>query len=215
MGQFAATDRELATGEVLTVAISLLFLVGVILMTRMFQEIQRDRNALLESEEKYRTLVEKSNEGIVIAQDNVLVYANPKILDILSVEAEDLLGKSFSDFIYQDDRAMVMERYRQRLRGAVLPDSYEFRVITRDNQIKWMYITAKQIQWKERPATLNMLTDVTKRHQAELELMQSEENYRGIIENVIDVYYRSDAQGNVIMISPSALSVLGYDDLNE
>ncbi|OQA57810.1 MAG: sensory histidine kinase AtoS [Euryarchaeota archaeon ADurb.Bin294] len=46
-------------------------------------------------------------------------------------------------------------------------------------------------------------------------LKESEERYRSVIENTQDVFYRSDAQGNLIMASPSALRLFGYDSLDE
>jgi len=46
-------------------------------------------------------------------------------------------------------------------------------------------------------------------------LKESEERYRSVIENTQDVFYRSDAQGNLVMVSPSALQIFGYDSLDE
>lgn len=47
------------------------------------------------------------------------------------------------------------------------------------------------------------------------QLKASEERYRSVIENTQDVFYRSDAQGNLIMASPSSLRMFGYDSLDE
>lgn len=47
------------------------------------------------------------------------------------------------------------------------------------------------------------------------QLKESEERYRSVIENTQDVFYRSDAEGNLIMASPSALRMFGYDSLDE
>lgn len=47
------------------------------------------------------------------------------------------------------------------------------------------------------------------------ELRKSEERYRSVVENVQDVFYRSDNKGNLVMASPSALAMFGYDSLDE
>ena len=138
---------------------------------------------LRESEEKYRTVVEKANEGIVIAQDDCFTYVNPKMADdILGVPVEELIGRPFGGFIHAEDRDMVVGRYRRRLAGESLPDAYEFRIIGKNESVKWVRLASKQVHWKGRPATINMYTDVTDRKQAEETLRESEEKYRTVVE---------------------------------
>ena len=57
--------------------------------------------------------------------------------------------------------------------------------------------------------------EIAERRRAEEALRDSEQRFRGIIENIRDIYYRADAEGNLIMISPSALKLLGYDSVEE
>ena len=54
------------------------------------------------------------------------------------------------------------------------------------------------------PATLNFITDISKRKKAEVALRESEEKYRSVIEHIQDVFYRTDNCGIIIMASPSA-----------
>ena len=74
---------------------------------------------------------------------------------------------SFLEFIHPDDRAMVAERYQQRLRGEGVPMRYPFRLNPKDGSTKWVEIGAIIIDWDGRPATLNFLTDITERKRAE------------------------------------------------
>jgi len=69
--------------------------------------------------------------------------------------------------IHPDDQAMVLNRYRRRLAGESIPDSYEYRSIGKDNRIIWFNISTKKIEWNGRPATLSLLTDITARKLAE------------------------------------------------
>ncbi len=62
---------------------------------------------------------------------------------------------------------------------------------------------------------IECIRDINERKQAEEMLKQSESNYRSVIENIQDVFYRSDAQGNLIMASPSFIAMLGYDSVDE
>jgi len=127
-----------------------------------------------ESEEKYRILVENANEVILVAQDGVFKFVNPKTMEVTGYSEEELISKPFLDLIHSDDREMVAERYLKRLRGEELPNVYSFRIIDKDGNIKWVDINAVLIDWEGKPATLNFLSDITHRKHLEEELLRIE-----------------------------------------
>lgn len=122
---------------------------------------------LRESEEKYRLLVEHANEAIVVAQEGHMKFVNPKMIEILGYSEKELLSKPFTKFIHPADRKMVVERHLKRIKGEEVPSLYDFRVINRKGDVKWLEINAVTITWGNKPATLNFLTDITKRKQDE------------------------------------------------
>lgn len=141
-------------------------------------ERKRTEEALRESEEKYRNVVENVNEGILVAQDGKLVFVNKAICEYLVYTKEELI--SIPDpftFIYPADREMVFERHMKRLKGEEVPDIYDYRVITKDGKIIWVRVTGVQIDWEGRPATLNFFSDIHDRKQAEEALRVSEEGF--------------------------------------
>ena len=170
----------------------------------------RMERALAESEERYRLLVENANEAIVVAQDEGLKFANPQASQLMGYSREELTSRPFLEFIHPDDRQMVEERHLMRLAGEELPHVYPFRIIHREGDTKWAEINAVRIDWEGRPATLNLLTDITERKQAEEALRESEEKYRDLTENINDVIYAVDRDGTVTYISPVVEQVLGY-----
>ena len=119
------------------------------------------------SEEKYRLVVENANEAIVVAQEGYMKFVNPKMIDILGYSEKALLSKPFVKFIHPEDRNMVLERHIKRIKGEEVPPIYDFRVIDKKGNIKWLEINAVAIAWDNQPATLNFLTDMTKRKQDE------------------------------------------------
>ena len=123
--------------------------------------------ALKESEEKYRTLVEKANEAIIIIQDGIVVFANQRMSDLLGVPVGDLKGRPFIDFIWPDDREMVMKNYKMRVAGENIAEAYDFRIIGAGGRLTWILLSEAEIQWKGKQATLTMLTDITERKKAE------------------------------------------------
>jgi PAS domain S-box-containing protein len=148
-------------------------ILGTLGISRDITNRKLTEQTLQESEEKYRTLVEKANEAIYIAQDGKFVYVNRKMTDLLGVPASDLLGKPFLDFIFSEDRGLVDANYRKRIAGEEVGDAYDFRLIGPGGASIWVYLSAAAIEWTGRPATLNLLSDVTARKRAEAALEQT------------------------------------------
>jgi len=121
----------------------------------------RAAEALRESEEKYRLLLENASEAIVVAQDGRLVFVNPKTSEIMGYSRGELTSRPFLELIHPDDRAMVAERYARRIRGEDAPVGYSFRLISKAGDIIWVELNAVRITWEGRPATLNFLTPIT------------------------------------------------------
>jgi PAS domain S-box-containing protein len=89
-------------------------------------EHKQAEEALRESEEKYRLLVENAGDAIFIAQDEVLKFANPKTEQMSGYSKEELAKMSFVHLIHPEDREMVIDRHRRRLTGEKLPGTYSF-----------------------------------------------------------------------------------------
>jgi PAS domain S-box-containing protein len=143
--------------------------VGTLGISRDITLRKRAEETLRESEEKYRTLVEKANEAIYIAQDGAIVFANRRMADLVGVAIGDLEGRLFADFIFPADMELVDTNYKRRLAGEDV-DAYDFRMIGTEGRAIWVSLSAAVIRWKGRPATLNLMSDITARKRAEEEL---------------------------------------------
>ncbi len=132
-------------------------------------EARHAEAALRQSEEKYRTVVENANEAIFIAQDWVLKFCNPKTIEMLGFTQEELQNKPFAELIHPDDRAMVMDRHKRRLKGERVEDAYAFKIISKDLRLKWIEIKPLLISWEGRPGTLVFMSDITNRKREEEE----------------------------------------------
>ncbi len=123
--------------------------------------------ALFESEEQYKRLVENAKEAIFILQDGLIQYCNPNSAEISGYTYEELKSIPFTDFIFPHDRDMVISTHMARLRGEEVEDEYSFRIIRKDNSVRWVEIRAVLIEWETRTATLIFMTDITERKHAE------------------------------------------------
>lgn len=168
-----------------------------------------------ESEQNYRLLFETATEGILVAQGDRLVHVNPALIRILDRPEDIIKSRPFTDFIHPGDRGMVMDRHLQRMRGDIPPTGYMFRIVRGDGEERWIWINSTRIQWSGSPASLSFLTDVTEQKKAEQELISANLEYTHLLNQIQDIYYRSDVQGRLIRASQSWASLLGYDDLKE
>ncbi|MBN1763609.1 MAG: PAS domain S-box protein, partial [Methanomicrobia archaeon] len=136
-------------------------------INKTLASLERSQNELQVSEEKYRMLVENANEAIVVAQDGMLKFVNPKAVEISGYSQEELTSRPFVDFVHPDDREMVLESYLKRLKGEEQPSVYSLRLASKGGNIFWVEINAVLITWEGRPATLNFLNNITERKRAE------------------------------------------------
>jgi PAS domain S-box-containing protein len=170
--EFLRKDGSQLTG-VLSAKISLFQGVPyMISVTRDITERKRVEETLKESENKYRLLVEKATEAIIIVQDGKFKMVNPITIILTGFSEEELLSMNFVEFLYPDDRAIVMDRYQRRIMGEAISTSFAFRIVIKDGSVKWMEVNAAMIDWKGRPASLNIMTDVTERKRTEAALQE-------------------------------------------
>lgn len=170
-GFFSASEYSLMTpGLVQTLtflqaySLTLIGGTGFLLMLK-----ENDDRMLSESEEKYRTLVEKANEAIVIVQDRKFVFVNKRMLNLMETTYDKLINLPVHEILHPDDRAMVLENYEHRLKGEEMLRGYDFRLLSFSGNVTWVTISASRIKWDERPATLSLLTDITDRKNLEKE----------------------------------------------
>jgi PAS domain S-box-containing protein len=173
------TERHWAPVEIEALKIAA-NIVGAAFDRKQFEE------ALRTSEQKYRLIIDNALEGIFVAQDGCLRFLNPKVADIIDYSVEELLDRPFIDFIHPDDRDMVIDRHLRRLRGQIPPTSYDFRVYTRSGALRWINLNVALTTWKDKPATLNFVKDITQRKRAEAELRKSEAQKQAILDASID-----------------------------
>ncbi len=173
-------------------------------------ELNKLAAVLQESEEKYRLIVENAREGIMVAQDLTLIFVNRSTSDILGYSAEILTSKPFVEFIHPVDRNFVLARHMDRLQGKEIPPVYSFRIVCADNTIKLIELNAAMITWKNKPATVNFISDITKRMQAENALRESEERYRLLIDTANEGIWAMDADHITTYVNKAMADMLYY-----
>ena len=148
-------------------------IVGAIETTLEITERRRAEEALLESEKKYRNLVERSNDGIAIIQDTLIKYINPRLPEICGYTHDELVGKPFSDFIYPDEITKVVDHYQRRLAGEEIPSIYETALRHKDGSKIDIEFNASLITYQKKPTAFAFIRDLTERKRLEAQLQHA------------------------------------------
>jgi len=141
-------------------------------------ERERTQEALRESEEKYRNVVERSNDGIVIIQDGVIKYSNPTLAKMTGYDANEAIDMPFVNYVYPREVEEAIDHYRRRMAGEPLPARYERGLRHKDGSRIDTEIDAAVITYKDKPAVLVIIRDITDRKRAEETLRKSSEQIK-------------------------------------
>jgi len=148
--------------------------VGATVIVHDITELKRTEEALRESEEKYRLLVDNANDGIFIGQDGVIKFPNPKTQEILGYSAEELEKIPYKNLIYPEDWHIYVERKERRSKGEEVLSTYSERVITRAGEVLWVQFNDVPITWEGQSANLNFVRDITPQKKLEAQLLQAQ-----------------------------------------
>ncbi len=124
------------------------------------------QNAILyktaeESATRYRSLFENAQEAIFIVQDGLIKFSNPKTSEMTGYSSHELSSLNFTDLIHDADQAHIFDQNTGDLKERVHSNVYSFRIVRKDASSLWGQINSVSVNWEDRPATLNFLTDIT------------------------------------------------------
>jgi PAS domain S-box-containing protein len=151
---------------------------GRLLMYTMWRDIRERKHAeaqLRESEERYRTAIESSNDGVALVRGDRHIYVNRKFLEIFGYRSlEEVVGKTHYLTVHPDDRQKVVSYNRRRQRGEAVPDRYEFKGLRKNGEIVYIEASATGTTYQGEAISLVFLRDVTERKSLEEQLLQAQ-----------------------------------------
>ncbi len=179
-------------------------------IARDITERKLAEKTLRESEEKYRYLVEHINEVIyAVDEKGIVIYISPYIKTLMGYEPQELIGQSFTKFIYQGDLSYSEKRFKENLKRRNEPGVY--RILTKSGGVRWIQASSKPIKKDDKVLGVQgILINITERKLAEEALQESEEKYRTLFEVSPDSITLLDKMGVIIDCNESTGDLVGY-----
>jgi PAS domain S-box-containing protein len=173
-------------------------------------ERKQVEDALRKSEEKYRTIVEISPDGIAIAAKGRHVFVNKTLAKIFGVSNPDeLIGKPLMDYIHPSYRKIARKRIEEQIKRRTPVPLIEEKMLRADGTIVYTEVAAAPLKYEGKEAILAVIRDITERKQIEEALRESEERYHSLFANSQDAILLTVPDGSIFDVNPAACQMFG------
>jgi len=191
--------------------------VRILALCRDITERKRAEDALRESEERYRSLVEAAPDVIytISAEDGSFTSLNSAFETVTGWSRAEWIGKPFASLAHPDDLPLAEQTFQRALRGETQP-SYELRVLSKSGEcLVGEFTSTPHVKGGKVVGELGIARDITQRKRAEEVLRLEKENFRrSLDESPLGVRIVM-ADGNTLYANRAILDFYGYDSLEE
>jgi PAS domain S-box-containing protein len=130
--------------------------------------------ALSDSEQRYYSILENINDGVVVVQNGIIVVVNPQFATMLGYTADDMSGMSYLDLLSPAYRELVRKRHNERLeKDSAYPSRYELALLSKYGDEVPIEINASYIEHEGKPATISILRDISPRKKDDEKISRS------------------------------------------
>jgi len=189
--------------EIVALVSSTLMFLGVLYIAPLFTAIKKAQQALKDSEEKYRTIVETAQEGIwLLDAEHRTTYVNQRLAEMLGYTAGEMMGRSIFDFMDQVRIPEAQERLARRKQGE--KDIAEFYFLRKDSSHIWAIVSANPLfdELGNYAGSLRMMIDITERKRIEEMVVQERNRLINIINSMGDGVYIANEQYEILYVNP-------------
>lgn len=185
--------------------------VGRVWFFRDVTEQKRAEQKIRDDEARFRGLVEQEIAGIYIVDaDGRLAYVNPKFAETFGYDPAAAIGKPFSEFLAEADKAAVNRAFEGVLGGDIPSVQLSIALRRKDGALVDVLIHSARSTFEGRPATIGVILDITEQKRAEQKVREDEARFRGLVEQEIAGIYILRKDGAVAYINAGFAKMVGY-----
>lgn len=207
------------TSSLIQISLFILLLISILLFYidnqsyKAFKKQQLAENALRESEEKYRTLVESAAEGMFMVLEGSLIYVNQAISEMLGYSKNELSGVKTEKIFTWLDTFPKNDCLRDLLEGREVPERFEANLESKAGTRYDVTLSATRISLGGKSGFMAVVSDITTRKKVEDEVSASEEKYRTMANNLNVGFFRMSIgiDTGFVEANPALVDMLGYD----
>ena len=167
---------------------------------------RKQKLLLIESENKFRNLVENSPVGIYIITKKGFVFVNEKLANSVGYTKNEIYSLDHSTFIHSDDLNIFQERLKERLLGNKLNEDFEIRVITKAGEILNMETHGARIIYQGEAAVIGSAIDITEKIKNAAKIRK----YSQAIEQSAASIVITNLDGEIEYVNPAFCITTGY-----
>ncbi|MBU0549199.1 MAG: PAS domain S-box protein, partial [Candidatus Omnitrophica bacterium] len=156
--------------------------------------------------------------GIYIIQSNKFRYVNQTLAKIFGYKVSEIINlKGPMDLTLPADRPLVSRNINRRINGDTDSLRYTFRGINKDKKIIHCEVLGCRFEYGGKPAVIGTLLDISERKMIQEALLESEEKYRTLVDNVNIGIYRNTGglKGKFLFVNPAIVKIFGYNSVKE
>lgn len=161
----------------------------------------RQRSKTHMQEMQYQTILEHATDGILITQDGLIRYANPRMAEIAGYSVAQIVGTLSDQYLAPEQLSLLADRRQRRARGEFVSDNYETVLIHKNGRQIEIDVNTTVLQFRGKPAVLSMVRDVTARKEIERQLRDAAEFMSSVINAVPDPLFVKDEEHRFIQVN--------------
>jgi len=179
-------------------------------LARNIADRKQEEHKLVESEGRYRSLVDASPSAIMAIQDQRFIFVNPAGVELLGFrEPDDLIGRDVLDVVAPTSLGVVRRRFRNFSDEKMFPP-IELELLRNDGTSVIVEAASVPMELHGKPTIMMIGQDITGRKRAETRLQESEKRFRMIVEQAGEGFFVLDYEGRILDVNRQTCYMLGY-----
>ena len=175
-----------------------------------FENRKTQEQIAVEAEGRYRELIETLPLGIVIYQDNQLVFANKSVAKMMGANTvDDIIGKPALHFVHPESVSKSLERIRQLMDGKTVP-TIEQKYVRLDGKEIMVDVSAHQLNFRGKPAIQIIIKDTTEEREAQMAKRKTETLFSQLFRSSPFGLVMLDDTGKVVQVNDGFEKMFGY-----
>jgi PAS domain S-box-containing protein len=180
---------------------------------KRFLELQKEVNLRTESEERFRTIFNSSNDALLICDEDTgeIIHVNEKMCEMFGFLYNEATRNNLNMLSADETQNNMNKAMKEAKRSYLKLYSGELIAKKKNGDTFWAEISIKDTVIDNKSRALVAIRDITARKQAEEDRRLSEEKYRNIVEKSVEGIFQSTPEGKYLSVNPAMARIYGYD----